>query len=68
MYKTSLQSRRRSFIIGFGRVLDVGSTRRFMFKRTSPSYDTHSLKSDWEKVGDDIRRAITIYGGDGNQK
>ncbi len=54
-----------NFFRGFGRAIDLGSTRNIYNDSTSEKKaDYKALKSDWYVTGKDIRKAIEQYNND----
>lgn len=56
----------RELVRGVGRILDISgsytnSMRRKYVTEDSLVIDTNSLRSDWERVGDDIRTSISRF-------
>lgn len=50
---------RPSFMSGMARAIDIGSTLNIYNESESPEMaDYRAIKSDWQVVGDDIRRAV----------
>lgn len=63
MSQTDFLFAKPSFMRGFGRVLDLGSTRNiYNESKTERKADLRALKSDWCVTGDDIRKATKVYG------
>jgi hypothetical protein len=64
MYKTNYMRNVPNFTEGLSRVLDLGSIvnkRKFRIINNSHKFDQEVLSSDWNAVGDDIRRAIDEF-------
>ena len=53
---------RPSFIEGFSRILDIGTTlQEYNSSNTGVEADNKALESDWRAVGSDLRFAISKY-------
>ena len=64
MYRTDFLFAKPSFLRGFGRAIDLGSTRNIYNDSTSgQKADYRALKSDWGVTGKDLREAIDQYNG-----
>ena len=51
-----------SFLEGVARAIDIGDTlTEYNGFESSAEADTHALRSDWQTVGDDLRRAMSQY-------
>lgn len=64
MNRTGLLFAMPSFFRGFGKAIDLGSTRNIYNESDTPEKaDYNALRSDWEKTGEDIRKATEGYHG-----
>lgn len=68
MYRTNYMRNVPNFTEGLSRVLDLGSMinkKKFRIFNDLNKIDQEVLSSDWNTVGDDIRRAIDEFGSFG---
>ncbi|WP_296560135.1 hypothetical protein [uncultured Acetobacterium sp.] len=64
MNKTDFLFARPSLLRGFGRAIDLRSTRNIYNNSDSGMMADHkALKSDWSMVGGDIKEALKNYNG-----
>ncbi len=53
---------RRPFLHGIARMLDFsGALNRQIFAQVLERSDTHSMRADWDAVGDCMRSAVSEY-------
>ena len=52
----------KSFVEGMGQALDLGGTLAPRHTRTGPEADAAALSGDWQRVGQDMHRAVVIVG------
>ncbi|MEP2689171.1 hypothetical protein [Maribacter dokdonensis] len=58
--KTDFLFPRRSFWTGFSSVLSIfGETNKFNTSKSGEEADYKALKSDWEMIGQDIRKVMS---------
>jgi hypothetical protein len=68
-YKTNFLFPRCTFIDGLGSVLNLdGNYYEFNGSKSEADADRKALISDWENVGDDIRKAIDKFENQNNHK
>lgn len=59
MFCTDFLFAQPNFFRGFGKVLDLGSTRNvYNTSQSGQEADFKALQSDWMMIGNDIRKAI----------
>lgn len=68
-YKTDYLLPKNNFLVGMGSILNLaGSYFEYNYSKSDKEADLKALTSDWENVGEDIRKSKSNFERENKQK